>query len=184
MEDFLKVGHFIWAERPLNGFFQVVRAEGFDYETGEEDTAVFSTVSSGNESGFKNITLLEPDNEPLHLYEVLWGVKDVEDIKYYIKIPTGINRLGVDEDKEVGFINATKSPHYAPNPIYKFYLVDEWYPSVNCKNNSPVTITPKVWFRGMKYDLEKVEDTQTLNALRTGKIPYRRIIFGGIKPTR
>lgn len=179
---FLKEGHYVWIDEPYNAFYAIIRREPFDYETGEESTAVFSTVSSGNESGFKNVSDLEPDNKPLHLYQVLWGVKDTEDIKYYMKIPTGQNRFGIDTDKEIGFLNADKSPFYDPNPLYQFYLIDEWYPSINCKNNSPVTITPKVWFKGMKYDIEKVTDTATLNALKSGA-PHRKIIFGGIKNT-
>ena len=183
MEDvFLKEGHIVWLNE-LNGWFRVTAREAFDYETGEEDTAVFSTVASGSETGFKNFEALEPDNKPQHLFQVLWGVRDDEDIKYYIKIPVGQNRMGIDEDKEIGFVNATKSPAYDPNPLYQFYLINGWYPSINCVNNSPVTITPKVYFSGMKYDIEPVTDQATLDAINRGA-PRRLVVFGGIKTTR
>lgn len=182
-DDFLKQGYIVWIDDPLMGFYRIVRREPFDYETGEEDTAIFSTVASGAESGFKNIETLEPDDKPLHLFQVLWGVKHTGNIKYYVKIPTGQNRFGVDDDKEIGFINAERSPHYDPNPLFQFYLISDWYPSINCVNNSPVTIQPKVWFRGMKYDIEKITDTAELQAIEAGKIPHRRIYFGGVKGT-
>lgn len=187
MEDeiFLKEGHVVFLSE-LNGWYRIVRREALDYETGSENAnaATFSTVASGSESGFKNMELLEPDKNPQHLFQVLWGVLDDEDIKYYIKIPVGQNRMGTDEDKEIGFINATKSPAYDPNPAYQFYLLNGWYPSVNCVNNSPVTITPKVYFKGMKYDIEPVTDEATVAALDAGRLPRRLIMFGGLKTTR
>lgn len=184
MADYLKEGHIVWIDAPLKRWFRIVRREPFDFVTGEEDTAIFTTVASGADSGYKNIEQLEPDNDPQHLYQVRWGVRDTGDIKYYMKIPTGVNRFGIDDDKEIGFINADKSPFYDPNPDFEFYLIYQWYPSINCSNDSPVTITPKVWFRGMKYDIEEITDSNLTAALNADKIPHRRIHFGGVKPTR
>lgn len=175
-EIYLKEGYSIYIDEPYNGYYRIVRREPFDFVTGEENTAIFSTVASGAESGFRNIDTIEPDNDPLHLYQVVWGVADVGDIKYYLKIPTGQNRLGVDDDKEIGFINGDKSPHYEPNPNYAFFLVHDWVPSINCVNGSAVTITPKIWFRGMKYDIQKINE-QTAGPI------VRKIVFGGIKNT-
>ena len=181
-DDFLKEGHIVYIEAEGYGFCRILRREPFDYVTGEENTPVFSTVASGAETGFKNIDQLEPDNKPLHLFQVEWGVLDTGDIKYYIKIPVGQNRMGVDPDKEIGFINADKSPAYDPNPLFQFFLINEWYPSINCVNNSPVTITPKIWFRGMKYDIELVTDERTRAQLNAGA-PYKKVVLGGIKTT-
>lgn len=180
---FLKPGHIVWIDDPLFKYYRIVRAEPFDYVTGEEDTAIFATVASGGSSDFKSIDALEPDNKPLHLMQCLWGVEHTGNIKYYIKIPTGQNRFGVDTDKEIGFINAEKSPYYDPDPLFQFYLISEWYPAINCVNNSPVTITPKVWFKGMKYDIEEIRDDPTVTALEAGRVPHRRIYFGGLKNT-
>jgi len=179
----LKIGWYIellYPGAPENNFWKITGIEPFEYETGTEETAVFTAVSPGSESGYKNITLLEPDDVPPHLFQVLWGVKDTK-VKYYMKLPTGTNRLGVDEDKDIGFITADRSPYYDPNPQYMFWLLHAWYPSINAVNESPVTITPKIWFRGMKYDIEKVTDAETIEALKTGKIPCRRISLGGVR---
>ena len=181
-DEYLKEGHLVWIDDPLNKFYTIVRREPFDYVTGEEDTAIFATVAPGAESGFKNIETLDPDKTPLHLFQVRMGFRDTGDIKYYIKIPSGQNRFGVDEDKEIGFLNAEKSPYYDPNPDFQFYLIDGWYPTINCVNGSPCTIMPKVWFRGMKYDIE-LADEATIAAIKAGKIPHRKIFFGGVKNT-
>ena len=180
---YLKPGQIVWIDEPLTSYYRIIRREPFNYVTGEEDTAKFSTVASGSESGFKAMSDLEPDNKPLHLYHVLWGVKDIGDIKYYVKIPTGQNRFGIDTDKEIGYVDADKSFYAEPNPLYEFYLINEWYPSVNCKNNSAFTILPKVWFRGMKYDIDPIKDASTIRALDSGQMAHRRIYFGGVKNT-
>jgi hypothetical protein len=162
-------------------FFKVKTAEPFTYETGTSDTAEFSAVASGSKSGFKNIEVLEPDDSPFHLFQVRWGVQD--GCKYWIKIPTGTNRLGVDEDKDVGYITNTKSPYYAPNELYEIWLIHDFYPAIDAENITPSSLTPKVWFEGMKYDLEEVKDTRLLAMLKAGDIPSRTITIGGVKTT-
>jgi hypothetical protein len=184
MDDdiWLKKGYFVeltFPGAPDDNYYEITAAEPFEYETGTEDTAIFSAVSSGSDSGYKNIELLEPDDVPPHLFQVLWGVKDTQ-VKYYLKLPTGTNRMGVDEDKDIGFITAEKSPYYAPNPLYQFWLLHAWYPSIKAVNESPVTITPKIWFKGMKYDIKKVGG-ETLELLKAGKLPCRRIEIGGVR---
>ena len=182
-EIWLKRGYFVeivYPGSPEDNYWKITATEPFEYETGTEETAVFSAVASGSESGYKNVPLLEPDDVPPHLFQVLWGVKDCK-VKYYIKIPTGTNRIGTDEDKDIGFITADRSPYYEPNPLYQFWLLHAWYPSINAVNESPVTITPKIWFRGMKYDIEKVTDEELLKGLKEGRIPCTRIVLGGIR---
>jgi len=176
-DGYLKEGWIVYLDDPYREYYKIVKREPFDYETGEEDTAVFSTVAFGAESGFRNIDQLDPDKDPLHLFQVRWGVQDTR-AKYYIKIPAGQNRYGVDEDKEIGFINADRSPFYDPNPLYEFFLMYDWVPAFNCKNTGPVTITPKLWFRGMKYNIERISDQR---AAASGV--HRKIVFGGLTNT-
>jgi hypothetical protein len=174
-EGYLKEGWVVWIDDPYNAYYKIVRREPFDFETGEESPLLFSTVAPGAESGFKNIDTLEPDTDPLHLFQVRWGVSDVSPVKYYLKIPTGQNRFGVDENKEIGFLDATKSSWYAPNPTFEFFLIHDWIPSINMVNGSAVTRTPKIRFVGFKYDIEKIDSAP--NGV------YRKIVFGGIKNT-
>lgn len=179
----LKKGYYVlidYSGAPPDNYHEIIAAEALEFETGEEETAIFSDYAAGAESGYKNIELLEPDDVPPHLYYVLWGVKDTL-MKYYMKLPTGTNRFGVDEDKDVGFITAERSPYFAPNPRYGFWLLHAWYPSVNVKNESPITRRPKIWFTGTKYDIKKVTDPELLEALKTGKVPSSKITLGGIK---
>jgi hypothetical protein len=176
----LKPGHYVYIEKPLDTFYKVLAKEVLDYETGKEDTAVFSSVASGASSGFKNIELLEPDSTPLHLLMVIPCFVDTQ-FEFYIKLPTGTNIFGVDKKKDIGFINAHKSPVYDPNPDFAFWIVKDYYPAIEAKNISAFAFTPKIIFTGMKYDIEKVEDSRIITQITEGKIPCKRIKIGGIK---
>lgn len=165
-------------------FFRVERKEPFTYETGTSDTVEFTSISPGSETGFKNIDVLEPDDRPRRLFYVKWGVKD--GCEYYLKIPSGVNRFGTDQDKDVGFITNEKSPYYDMNPQYSFWLVHNFYPAVNARNVTATALTPKVWFEGMKYDIVEVSDSEIIEKLKnfekgvSPSIPFRKITIGGV----
>lgn len=187
MDDPLKEDYYISIQLPEYGgrFFRVVAKEPFTYETGTSTTAEFSSVAAGSESGYKNIDVLEPDERPRKLFYVKWGVAD--SCQYYLKVPTGTDRLGTDEDKDVGFITVEKSPYFDMNPAYAFWLVHDYYPAINAKNVTADTVTPKVWFEGMKYELEEVTDPDIIEKLRnyekrvSPSIPFKKITIGGVR---
>lgn len=166
-------------------FFRIGKSEPFTYETNTSDVDEFASVASGSESGFKNIDVLEPDSSPRHLFWVMIGVKD--GCKYYTKIPTGTDRIGTDDDKDVGFINNEKSPYFAPDQMYGFWLVSDYYPAINAINVTLFSLTPKIWFSGTKWDLEGVKDAGILEKLKnfrkgiTPSIPFTEVTIGGIK---
>ncbi len=127
--------------------FQISAREPVTYETGRSTTAEFTAVTSGSNSGFKNLEVLEPDD--WHLYGLDWGMKD--NCRYYMKVPTGRDRLGLDEDMDVGFVKWEQSPWMAKDPRYGFWLVKEMYPAFDAYNDCPVSVTPKIYFEGFKY---------------------------------
>lgn len=165
MSETLLEGHFV---KLGDTFYRIKSREAFNYITGDSTTAEFTTVATGATSGFQNIDVLEPDKD--QLYQVWVGVKDGE--RYQIKIPTGTNRYGVSEDQDVGYIDNEKSPYFAKDKLYEFWLIKNVFPAINALNNTGRTLTPAVWFEGMKYELEKV----------TGGAPttYKTITIGGL----
>mgnify|MGYP001612569591 CR=1 FL=1 len=172
----LKKGYVV----EINGdFYEITEKEPFEYRTGEESTAIFSSVATAGESGFKNITEIEPDKNPMRLFYVKWGVKDGG--RYFFKIPTGSSRFGTDVTKDIGFIDNEISPYHTPNEEYSFWLVHDYYPSINVKNNQAIAFTPKVYFKGTKYDIVPVKDSSKNSALRAGQIPYKHISLGGVR---
>ncbi len=154
MSDTLRVGDNVFIPSPMNKYFQVQATEPFNYATGEGSETEFSSVSTGSTSGFKNIKILEPDKTPRRLFQVWPGIKD--GCVYFVKIPTGTNRWGIDEDKDVGYLDNLKSPYYAKNRHYEIWLISDFYPSINASNATGASITPKVYFEGMKYDIKEL----------------------------
>lgn len=176
----LKRGYYCEVDVLPLEFFEIGGDEGFDYETGRSDTAEFTAVADAAESGWKNIGVLEPHATPTrHVVYVLWGVED--GCRYYLKVATGTNRLGVDEDKDVGFVDNLKSPRFDPSPRYAFWLVNDYFPALNADNDTGYSLTPKVYFTGTKWDLFKVTDPSVLAKLRTRDVPSVKITIGGVK---
>jgi hypothetical protein len=177
MSDFLKEGFIVKipALRSISEYWEVKAREPFVYETGTSTTAEFTAVANGSDSDWKNVTTLEPDETPRRLYQVRMGFKDGMD--YYVKIPTGSNRFGVDQDKDVGFLNSTTCHYAAKNEDYEFWLVHDYYPSINASNDSGTQKTPKIYFSGMKYDIEKADSARAQRAEAEKR--YRMVVIGG-----
>jgi hypothetical protein len=181
----LKAGYFVYIQAPLQAWYKVVNPEPFNYRTGDGPSAEFSSLAGGAQSGFINISNLEPDKSPPHLFYVVPGVEDTE-VRYNFKIPAGTDRLGTDVIQNVGFLDAIRSPFYAPNPAYAMWLIADYYPAINANNLSNESRTPRVWFAGYKYDLVKLDPTKTVDAailakLDNGQIPSLRINIGGVQ---
>ncbi len=100
-----------------------------------------------------------------------------------MKIPTGTSRLGTDDEKSVGFLDARRSPWYKPNPQFMFWLTSDMYPAFDVYNDGPVSLVPYIRFTGMKYDIVSVKQETLLAALKQAKLPCRRITIGGVETT-
>lgn len=170
MKD-LREGYYV----QISGiFYQIIAREPFRYVT-DSSTGEFSAVTTGSNSGYQNIENLEPDEG--RLYQCFFGIEDGLD--YFFKIPTGTDRWGVDEDKDIGYIDNILSPYFAPNPNFEVFLVENIYPSVKAVNDTGVTVTPKLHTEGFKYDLRDVTEQEETD-LMEGKRPFTIITIGGV----
>lgn len=160
-------------------FWVITGSEPFNYKTGDSTSAEFSAVADGSESGYKNISVLEPNDTPRRIYQVVMGVKD--GCQYYVKIPSGANRFGVDVDKDVGYLDNNTSYYLAKNEMYLFWLAHNYYPSINAVNDTGISKTPQVFFEGYKYDIEPVSDAATLSRLQSNIQQSTMISIGGVK---
>jgi hypothetical protein len=181
--DRLKDGYYIRIPQlesdGVGEWWVIAGSEYFNYATNDGTATVYSAVANGAESGYKNITEMEPHDIPRRLYQVLMGVKD--GCQYYVKIPTGANRFGVDEDKDVGYISNQNSYYLAKNEDMVFWLVKNYFPSVNASNGTGGSLTPKVYFEGFKYDIDKVTDPNVLGRLKAGQLPSTTVTIGGVR---
>jgi hypothetical protein len=179
----LKAGHFVYIQSPLQKWYKVANPEPFNYRTGDGPVAEFASLAAGVASAFINISNLEPDKSPPHLFYIVPGVEDTE-VKYNIKIPAGTDRLGTDVIQNAGFLDAYRSPFYSPNPQYAFWLISDYFPAISANNVSNEARTPRVWFNGYKYDLialDPVKDQQLIAKLSTGQTAATRINIGGVQ---
>ncbi len=180
-EEFLKRGFYVEliktsGEPPI--VYEVQAVEPFKYRTGDGTTAEFSMYAPQTSTGYKNISNLEPSEIPPRLYQVRWGIATPG--KYHIKVPTGTNRMGTDQEKEVGYLTMKENPWFAPDPDYEFWLLHDYYPSVEYSNVCAYTMTPGIIFYGMKYDIKKVTDSTILAGIKAHTTPAKRIAIGGV----
>ena len=94
-------------------------------------------------------------------------------------MPSGTDRWGLPLVPDSGRMDNTKSPYFKPNPRYGFWLPFEQYPTFVAYNDTGETITPKLYFEIMKYEIEEIKDEDLLKDLEEGKIAYTQIEIGG-----
>lgn len=184
MTEVIKPGYYVQLieEGREGDYFRVTTVEPFEYEINGGGTDEFTdSVAASGTSGYKNITNLEPDDRPRRLFQVHMGVQNQGE--YKIKNPPGTNRWGVDADKDAGSITNIKSPFWAPNPKYEIWLVQNYYPSINCINNDADNgIYPWLRFTGYKYDIELVTEPKIINYIKANQLKHRKIVLGGVRP--
>jgi len=173
----LRNGELIRLSTDLEGIYAVQLKEKFNTDSPER-TTVFAAVAAAANSGWTDLDDLDPREHPPELLQIRLGFEDGLD--YYVKYPTGSNIHGVNRDKDVGFINSEKSPRLMPNDDYEYWALHDWYPSVNAKNHTAYSDTPKVFAEGWKYTIRPAT-VQEAAAVRAGKRYCRFVQLGGVQ---
>jgi len=158
-------------------FYRLTTIEGMQYQTGKASTAEFSSVASAAVSGDKNISVLEPDDNPDKLFQIRPSVKD--GCNYFWKLKTGTNRYGTDTDKDVGFMTNELSPIFGSNRAFEFFLVNDWYPAVNASNVTGSATTPRVYFVGRKYNIVELSSSEA-DSYSDDPDSYFVVTLGGV----
>ncbi len=160
-------------------FFRIMQREPFEYVTGATTgTAEFSTVASGGNSGFKDITVLQSDKSHLRAVFVEMGFRD--GMSYQVKLKSGTIRYGPDGDKNSARLNAIKTPFFDPDGTFAFWIFgQDWFPSIQANNITPWATTPIIYFKGYKYEMIQVTDTNVIAQLQaSGK--FSVLTLGGV----
>lgn len=154
-ENYLVTFVGTWAESKalIGKFYRILRKERLVYITGEGDKTEFTAVATGAESGWKDIEALHPPTN--QLYQLRVGARDA--CKYHARL-TGKERHGPALDIDMAYFTNQDSLWTNPSENYEFFLVHEMYPSYNAVNATGYTITPKLHFRGWKYDWEQATE--------------------------
>jgi len=176
MKEELFVKNFKWLEpcyyfKLGDEFYHVVSKDFLYYEyTG-------SSLAAGETSSKVEIEDLKPDKNQIYIFTVGIKQKGIRAIFYQ---PSSESRFGVKgaPDAEITY---DVSPAENPNPAITFVTTPIRTIAVVFKNESDVTLTPKLVFYGMKYTVEKVTDPEVIEklkeAFRAGKIPELEIEF-------
>lgn len=162
-----------WAESKgvVGKFFRVLRRERLIYISNEGDKTEFSAVATGAESGWIDIEALDPATN--ELYQLRPGVKD--GCKYHEKL-TGKERHGPNKDVDMAYFCNHDSLWTDPSEDFEFFLVKDMYPSYKADNDTGYSVTPKVYFKGWKYDYEEATEYKERKPAE-----FATITLGGLK---
>lgn len=179
-EGWLKIGWFIFIpdyERG-SGYAIVTHKEPLIYETTSDEFA--AAVAAAANSGFVDIENLEPRQNPPELYDLLLGFDDGLD--YFLKYPAGVDRFNPYKRSEAAYLNAAMTHRYAMNERFRIWMVYGDTISIRANNNTNYSRTPKVFFEGMKYNIEPLtKDDPRVSELNAGRLPFKPIPRGGLK---
>ena len=172
-------GYYVFINT-LKRFYKVGLTEAFQYDTGEEATAIFSAIAANATGSFVNVGELEPDDKPdQHLFQVTAGVR-YSKMQYAFKVPQGTDRFGSDITPTIGFVDGNLSPYHNANKDFQFWTAKNFFPQVRGKNTSSYPLTPKIRFTGFKYEIFEVKDENILSQLRNGAKQYKTVVIGGL----
>lgn len=165
------VGSWAVSKALLGKFYRILRKERLIYITGEGDDTEFTSIATGATSGFIDIEALEPDTN--ELYQLSPGVKD--GCEYHAKL-TGKERMGPALDTDMAYFSNQDSLWTHPNEALEFFLVHDMYPSYDAHNDTGYTITPKIWFKGWKYNYLEASEY----SMKTKPPEFSTITLGGL----
>lgn len=173
----LKVGDvFVYNKEP-NTLYEVTGREKFNWHTGQAPTAEFGVVATATNSGWVDLTRLDPRQTPRELVQIRLGFED--GMAYFVKYPSGTNIHGVNLDKDVGYLDAERSPKLLPNEDYEYWAMNGSYPSVNAQNTTGYADTPMVFAEGWRYMFISASGAKAA-LVKAGRIRPRYVQEGGV----
>ena len=126
----------------------------------------FSAIGAGDTMTFTEVTDLDP---PTGMLYQINGIEVLSNVKVYIKQPAAVNRWGPIKAPEAGYLTDRNSPEASPKLISLFCL-EENPPNVQIKNDTDISIAPKLRFLGWSYTIAKIAKPTIYTPLQIGGI--------------
>ena len=154
-----------------NRFYVVKNADILKY--------VYSKSLGGSETTSDTaMTNLEPSTGVIYIF--LIGIAGP--VAVHVKQPATVDKWGVKRYPE-GWLTAFDSPYMYPSPDTVSITLKEYTISMRLKNLISSSATAKILFKGHRYEVEEVRDSERLALVRKlytlGKIP--EITISGLK---
>ena len=134
---------------------------------------VHDPISAGSTEAYTEVTDLDPP--PGQLY---WIGRIVVDgnVKVYLKQPAATDRWGTNKSPSGGLIEGL--PQSFSDDIAletDIWIAEDYPPSVQITNDTPVSITPVLWWYGKRFSYQTLSPTH-----RRPPVRYYTIKIGGI----
>ena len=138
------------------------------YEITQRDTIFYvsshSAVAAGSTSSYTSVSDLDPPTGQLYQIYKIKLVKG--NVKVYIKQPAATNRWGTNKSPEAGYL----TPYFDEAEV-NLFIMQDYPPSVQIKNDTDVSITPVLRWFGWRYAIKELPTKPEI---------YTKIQIGGI----
>lgn len=148
------------------------------------DTYSFGQIAANSDLDPQVVTDLQPADQ--HLYQTRFGV--LGGVQMYLHIPQNVSLGGLDARqvlgsswRELGYYDQFNAPPYNYSPITERWWDKDHYPAFKIFNPHNSPITPELIFVGKMFEFVEVKDSQVLQSLESGRLPFRYVNLGGIK---
>lgn len=169
--------HFRRSSESQEKYYRILMREPALFETG--DDSEFTTVATGAYSSDIEIDKMEPADDELYFCQI--GLKD--GCGYRMKLPHNTGRWGVHKDVDSGWLYNISSPWVIPDPGWSFWLPPKQTPIFVAYNGTGETVTPKMYFKIMKYLIQEETDPKLIEKLNNRELAYTQLEIGGISAT-
>lgn len=152
---------------------KVVAAVAFKYRW-----ATFTAVGASLTGNFEAIVNIEPPKEPTRLYQIRWGFGTGWEV--FMQHPQGMAIFGPDRAPDQGFLTADDAHHLELTEDYEMFLLHDVTPRFQWRNLVAAQRTPWVDIEGMNYQYEEITDDEVISNMKSGSIPFARIMVGAL----
>jgi len=128
-------------------YYRVTNRDNMFYLDEPDAVAADSTAS------YSEVTNLNPPHGQIYQVYKIWIDGNVY---LYLKQPAATNRWGSQRSPEGGFLTERISGIKGGCYLNLFFTIDN-PPSIQLRNEQPVSITPKIWYIGWRYAIEELQ---------------------------
>ena len=125
-----------------------------------------SALAAGGTETYAEVSDLDP---PVGQICLIRTVETDCNIAIYLKQPASTNRLGTNKSPDGGLLNYRSASIMNSSPI-NFWLTENYAPNVQIVNNTNVSITPILWWIGVRFSVRTIAKPAVYTTVKVGGI--------------
>lgn len=126
-----------------------------------------SAITTGSHQNYTAVTNLNPPVDQLYW---IFGIEIDHNVVLSLKQPAATNRWGTNRSPTGGYLFDLSSPVTSPKKI-DLWIAEDYQPSVRLANDTNISITPVLWWIGLRFAVSEIIPPTTYTTVKIGGIP-------------